>query len=49
MSLVGCPLLFRAGVNRARLRTILQVALSRDDEPLEEVTVQLVTRPSALT
>jgi hypothetical protein len=42
---VGLPLLSIAGVNRARLRMILQVAASSADEPLELVTVQLVTRP----
>ena len=35
-----------AGVNRARLRRILQVALSNEREPLDEVTLQLLTRPS---
>jgi len=44
-SAVGLPLLSVAGVNRARLLMILQVALSSEDEPLDEVTVQLVTRP----
>ena len=42
---VGWPLLSRAGVKRARLVSSLQVAESRADDPLEEVTVQPVTRP----
>ncbi len=45
LSLVGWPLLSRAGVNRARDRIILQVAESSAEEPLDEVTVQAVTRP----
>jgi hypothetical protein len=47
VSLVGCPLLSIAGVNRARDLSSLQVVASRDEEPLDEVTVQLVTRPFA--
>ena len=49
LSPVGLPLLSRAGVKRALLFMIRQVAASRADEPLDEVTVQLATRPSAPT
>jgi hypothetical protein len=42
---VGFPLLSRAGVNLARCRMMRQVALSSADDPLDEVTVQLLTRP----
>ena len=44
-SVVGWLLLFRAGVKRARLCMIRHVARSSVDEPLDEVTVQPVTRP----
>ncbi len=43
---MGWPLLPLAGVNRARLRRILQVALSNEREPLDDVTLQPLTRPS---
>ena len=49
LSVVGWPLLSRAGVKRARLRMIRQVAVSSAVEPLDDVTVQLVTRPSGPT
>ena len=49
VSEVGCPVLSRAGVNRARLRRIRQVAASSDDEPLEFVIEQAWTRPSGPT
>ena len=48
-SVVLAPVLSVAGVNRARLRISRQVALSRDEDPLDEVMVQLVTRPSVPT
>ncbi len=44
-SLVGCPVSSRAGVNLAREVSSLQVVESSEAEPLDEVTVQLVTRP----
>ena len=46
VSVVGWPLLSRAGVNRARLRMIRQVAVSSALDPLDDVTTQLVTLPS---
>ena len=49
VSVVGFPLLSRAGVNRARLRMIRQVVLSSAEFPLEPVTEQPVARPSAPT
>ena len=49
VSVVGCAIAVRAGVNRARLRMIRQVAVSSADDPLDEVTVQLVTPPSGPT
>ena len=48
-SVVGFPLLSRAGVNLARERMILQTALSKAVDPLDDVTVQLLTRPFAPT
>ena len=47
--MVGLPLLSRAGVNRAREVSSLHVAASSADEPLDEVTEQLVTLPFAPT
>ena len=49
LSVVAAPLLSRAGVNRARLRMIRQVAVSSAVDPLDDVTVQLVTLPSGPT
>jgi hypothetical protein len=49
VSVVEDPVLSRAGVNLARLRMIRHVAASSADEPLDEVTTQLVTRPSGPT
>jgi hypothetical protein len=49
VSLVGLPLLSRAGVNRARLVSSLQVALSSEGTPLDETTEQPVTLPPELT
>ena len=49
VSVVGLPLLSRAGVKRARLRMMRQVALSRAVEPLDPVTLQAETRPSGPT
>jgi hypothetical protein len=46
LSATGFPAVSRAGVNLARLLMSLQVALSRAEEPLGEVTVQFETRPS---
>jgi hypothetical protein len=48
-SLVALPVLSCAGVNRALLLMIRHVALSSDEEPLELVTEQFVTRPSGPT
>jgi len=48
-SAMGLPLLSRAGVNRARLLKIEQVARSKADEPLDELTEHAVTLPSAPT
>ena len=48
VSVVGWPLLNRAGVKRARLRRIRQVAVSSDRDPLDLVTLQFDTRPSVL-
>jgi hypothetical protein len=48
-SLVVPPLLSVAGVNRARDLSSLQVVESSAAEPLDEVTVQLVTLPFAPT
>ena len=48
VSVVGWPLLNLAGVKRARLRRILQVAVSSDRDPLDLVTLQFETRPSVL-
>jgi hypothetical protein len=48
-SLVVPPLLSVAGVKRARDLSSRQVVESSADEPLEFVTVQLVTRPLAPT
>ena len=48
-SVVLAPLLSVAGVNRARLRIRRHVVLSNELDPLEEVTEQLVTRPSGPT
>jgi len=44
-SAVEFPLLSLAGVNLARRRSRLQVALSRDGCPLDELTEQPVTAP----
>jgi hypothetical protein len=44
-SVVGPPLLSVAGVKRALDLSSRQVVESSADEPLDEVTVQLVTRP----
>jgi hypothetical protein len=49
VSAIGCPVLSRAGVNRARRWRRRQVAPSSCDEPLDEVTEQLVTRPEVST
>jgi hypothetical protein len=49
LSVVAWPLLSRDGVNRARLRMIRQVAVSSAFDPLDDVTVQLVTLPSGPT
>ena len=46
VSLVGLPLLSRAGVNFARRRRILQVAESSAPLPDDWVTLHPVTRPS---
>jgi hypothetical protein len=46
---VLAPVVSVAGENRARDLSSLQVVLSSADEPLDEVTVQLVTRPLAPT
>ena len=46
---VVAPVLSRAGVKRARRVSSRQVAESSAEEPLDDVTVQLVTRPSAPT
>ena len=43
------PVLSVAGVNRARDLSSRYVVESSADEPLDEVTVQLVTRPLAPT
>ena len=48
-SLTLAPELLVAGVKRARLRISRQVVLSNELDPLEEVTVQLLTRPSGPT
>ena len=48
-SAVDLPVLSRAGVKRARLFMIRQVAESSALDPLDEVIVQLVTRPLAPT
>ena len=48
-SLTLAPELLVAGVKRARLRINRQVVLSNDLDPLDEVTVQLLTRPSGPT
>jgi hypothetical protein len=48
-SLVLAPVLSVAGVNRARDRSSRHVVESSADEPLDEVTVQLETRPFAPT
>ncbi len=45
VSVVELPRLSRAGVNLARLCRIRQVALSSVREPLDELTLQPVTRP----
>jgi hypothetical protein len=42
---VAAPVLSVAGVKRARDLSSRQVVESSADEPLDEVTVQLVTRP----
>ena len=42
---VAAPVLSVAGVKRARDLSSRQVVESRADEPLDDVTVQLVTRP----
>jgi hypothetical protein len=47
VSFVGLPVLSLAGVNRARDLSRRQVVASSAAEPLDEVTVQLVTRPLA--
>ena len=49
VSLVAAPLLSLAGVNRARLRRIRQVAVSSELEPLDAVIEQDWTRPSGPT
>jgi hypothetical protein len=49
VSAVLLPLLSLAGVNRARALSRRQVVVSSADDPLDEVTVQLVTRPLAPT
>jgi hypothetical protein len=46
---VLAPVLSRAGVNRALLRMIRHVAASSAAEPLDDVTEQSETRPSAPT
>ena len=43
------PLLSTAGVNRALRRMIMQVDASSTAEPLDPVTLQPCTRPSAPT
>ena len=48
-SLTLAPELLVAGVKRARLRISRQVVLSKELDPLDEVTVQLLTRPSGPT
>jgi hypothetical protein len=45
LSAAGLPRLSRAGVNLARICIRRQVVESRLAEPLDRVTVQLVTRP----
>jgi len=45
LSVVGAPVLSVAGVKRALDLNSRQVVESSADEPLDEVTVQLVTRP----
>jgi len=45
VSEVGLPVLSVAGANRARDVSNRQVAASRAEEPLDEVTLQFVTRP----
>ena len=46
VSEIGLPAWSLAGVKRARRLRMLQVVLSSDDEPDDDVTVQSVTRPS---
>ena len=48
-SFVFAPLLSVAGVKRARDFSSRQVVESSEDEPLDDVTVQLETRPLAPT
>ena len=48
-SAVADPVLSVAGVNRARDRNSRQVVESSADDPLDDVTVQLETRPFAPT
>ena len=45
VSVVGLPLLSRAGVKRPRLVSNLHVVLSSAEDPLDFDTVQPVTRP----
>ena len=47
VSFVGLPVLSRAGVNRALALSSRQVVASSAPDPLDDVTVQLVTRPFA--
>jgi len=46
VSVVGLPLLSRAGVNFARRRRMLQVAESSDPLPVDWVMLQPTTLPS---